>query len=174
MKRKGIVIGIIGVFLFIQPLCAHTWTVDKRLTWNIGDSIYPDTAGDSTNQIHLTWADETPGNREIYYKRYLAIGNRWITKCLTYNPGHSIHPDIAVDSNDHIHVVWGDATPGNFEILYKMSADGGTHWKTKRLTYKPDVSLSPSITIDTLDRIYVIWEDEFPGNYEIYYKRGIQ
>jgi hypothetical protein len=26
---------------------------------------------------------------------------------------------IAVDSNNHIHVVWSDETPGNFEIYYK-------------------------------------------------------
>ena len=36
----------------------------------------------------------------------------------------SASPAIAVSGNN-VHVVWDDNTPGNFDILYKRSTDGG-------------------------------------------------
>ena len=172
MNKKAFIIGIIGVFFFIQLVSAQTWTVDKRLTWNPGNSIYPDAAGDSNNHIHLVWADDTTGNREIYYKRYLAIGNRWITKRLTYNPGNSVNPALALDSNDYIHLVWYDDTPWNYEIFYKRSEDGGAKWTTERLTFSPGHSLHPAIAVDSNDYVHVVWCDEASGNLEIYYAKS--
>jgi hypothetical protein len=40
-------------------------------------------------------------------------------KRLTRNSGDSFAPTIATDSNNNIHVVWDDSTPGNAEIYYK-------------------------------------------------------
>lgn len=67
-----------------------------------------------------------------------------------------------------------DDTAGNFGIHYKQSVDGGLLWKTKRLTYMSGDSLLPAIVIDPLDRVHVAWGDQWPGNDEIYYKKGIQ
>jgi hypothetical protein len=43
----------------------------------------------------------------------------WTTKRLTYNSGFSESPAMAIDSIDHIHVVWQDNTPTNYDIYYK-------------------------------------------------------
>ena len=39
-----------------------TWGGVKRLTWNSGSSYNPAIAMDSSNNIHVAWNDETPGN----------------------------------------------------------------------------------------------------------------
>jgi len=49
---------------------------------------------------------------------FLRANAGWKTMQLTYNSGWSEHPGIAVDSNDHLHIVWDDNSPGNFEIYY--------------------------------------------------------
>jgi len=41
------------------------------------------------------------------------------------------------------------------------------HWNT-------DYSSDPAITTDSDDHILVVWSDESSGNFEIYYKKGIQ
>ena len=172
MERKSIIIVIIGIILVIQSIGAQTWTVDKRLTWNPGDSIFPDIAEDSNNQIHLVWVDDTPGNYEIYYKKYLAVGNRWVTRRLTYNPGYSVDPVVALDSNHSIHILYEDNTPGNFEIFYKMSTNGGATWATERLTFSSGESISPAIAVDSNDYIHMIWCDNTSGDSEIYYVKS--
>jgi len=149
-----------------------TWTT-KRLTYNPDGSYKPAIAIDSNDHIHLVWYDETPGNSEIFYKKSTNGGTTWTTKRLTYNFGYSEDPAIAVDSNNHIHLVWYEDTPGNWEIYYKKSTDGGTTWTTRRLTYNPDGSYKPAIAVDSNNHPHVVWFDHTPGNYEIYYKNSL-
>jgi len=95
------------------------------------------------------------------------------TKRLTWNSGSSGGPAIATDPSGNIHVVWSDKTPGNSEIYYKRSTDGGSTWQsTKRLTWNSGDSRRPVVATDSGGNIHVVWEDDSPGNLEIYYKKG--
>jgi len=149
-----------------------TWTTDKRLTNNAGYSQYPAIAVDGSN-INVVWNDDTPGNPEIYFKKSVDGGVTWTTnKRLTTNLGESWYPAIAVDGSN-IYVVWYDDTPGNSEIYFKKSDDGGATWTTnKRLTNNAGYSQSPAIAVDA-SNIYVVWDDDTPGNCEIYFKKGV-
>jgi len=94
-------------------------------------------------------------------------------KRLSWTSGVSFSPVIAVDSSDNLHLVWDDDTPGNFEIYYKKSTDGGATWTAnKRLTWTSSYSWNPSVAVDSSGNVHVVWEDDTPGNWEIYYKRG--
>ena len=150
-----------------------SWQTSKRLTWNSGDSTDPDIAVGPSGQVHLAWDDGTPGNYEIYYKKSTNAGNTWTAnRRLTWNEGGSTSPDIAVDSDAHIHVVWHDLTPGKAEIYHKMSTDGGATWTTnQRLTWNPEDSWGPVIEADPSGNLHVLWSDDTPGNTEIFYKK---
>ena len=66
------------------------------------------------------------------------------TKRLTWTSGDSIYPAVAADGGSNIHVVWYDDTPGNAEVYYKGSGDGGDSWDpVKRLTWHERSSRSP-------------------------------
>ena len=144
------------------------------MTWNSGDSWWPSIAIDSNNHIHLAWNDNSLGNDEIYYKKSTDGGATWATKRLTYSSESSYVPFIVLDSNNHLHVAWMDFTPGNGEIFYKRSTDGGANWTTKRLTSNSGDSYAPAIAIESGNHIHVVWHDRSPGNYEIYHRKGIQ
>lgn len=172
MNKRVFIIGIIGVFLLIQPAHAQTWEAVKRLTYNSGDSEVPAIAVDSNDHIHVVWEDSTPGNWEIFYTKSTNGGASWMTKRLTFNSGNSHMPDITVDSSDHIHVVWYDISPGNWEIYYKKSTNGGSTWSTRRLTYSLGNSNQPAIAVSSSDHIHVVWTDDSSGNPEIYHKKS--
>jgi len=70
MKRTGLMIAAHGLFLFAQVAHAD-WTPAKRLTLNSGSSLYPAIAVDPSGNPHMVWDDDTPGNREIYYKKFI-------------------------------------------------------------------------------------------------------
>jgi Neuraminidase (sialidase) len=151
-----------------------TWGAVQRLTWTLSDSYAPAIAIDSKNAVHLVWKDEVAGCHEIFYKSSGDGGTTWTAaKRLTWTALDSYAPAIAVDSNDTLRLVWHDSTPGNYEILGKSSTDGGKTWSSsQRLTSTPGESVWPAIAIDSDNAIHVVWQDDTPGNNEIYYKTG--
>jgi len=170
MKRKGLIIAALGLIILAQVAQAD-WTTYKRLTWTSGESNNPAIAVDSAGDLHVVWDDPTPGNWEIYYKKSTDAGTTWtISKRLTLTSGASSRPAIAVDPYDNLHLVWSDETPGNGEILYKKSTDGGATWtKDNRLTWTSGHSFEPVIAVDPSGNLHVVWEDYTPGNGEIFY-----
>ena len=174
MRAKTLLTIVLGFVFVFQPLNAQTWEASKRLTWNSGYSEYPAIAVDAINHLHVVWHDETPGNREIYYKKSTNGGATWVnSKRLTWNLGGTFAPAIAVGSGNTIHVVWSDKTPGNSEIYYKKSTNGGVTWGvTRRVTWTAGNSASPEIAVDSGGTIHIVWSDWTPGNTEIYYKRS--
>jgi hypothetical protein len=153
-----------------------TWTTSKRLTNNAGGSILPTIAVNGSS-IYVAWADNTPDNYEIYFKKSDDGGDTWtISKRLTWNAGNSFVPKIAVDGLN-IYLVWEDYTPVNLEIYFKQSFDGGATWTSnKRLTNTPGASFRPAMAVDGLN-IYLVWADDWaddimPGDYEIYFKKS--
>jgi hypothetical protein len=151
----------------------NTWTT-QRLTWNSGSSSSPSVATDPNNFIHIVWQDYSSGNWEIYHTKSTNGGTSWAAKRLTWNPDESEWPEVATDSNNNIHVVWDDETPGNNEVFYKRSTNGGMNWTMKRLTWTSGSSEFPTIICDSMNKIYATWHDNTPGNKEIYYKKGQQ
>ncbi len=148
-----------------------TWS-QTRMTWNAGNSVFPDITVDSSDVIHVVWHDDTPGNNEIYYKTSADGGSSWSRQRITYNAGNSVHPSVAADSTGRAHIVWQDDTSGNNEIYHITNADDDTSWSQKRLTWNTGNSMHPDVAIDSGDTIHVVWHDDTPGNNEIYYKKG--
>jgi hypothetical protein len=102
----------------------------------------------------------------------VAYGITWSTnERLTKNAGSSLYPALATEGTN-IYVVWHDNTPGNYEIYFKKSDDGGVTWSTnERLTKNAGSSLYPALATEGTN-IYVVWHDNTPGNYEIYFKKS--
>jgi hypothetical protein len=146
-----------------------TWQAARRLTQNPQNSIYPRVAA-SGSRIYVAWHDFSTGNDEIYFLASADGGATWQPfQMLTHNKGHSFIPDIAV-SGSNVYVVWEDDTPGNYEIYLRKSADQGATWQAPlRLTTNAGSSFNPALAIGR-SKIYVVWEDATPGNYEIYLK----
>jgi len=144
-----------------------------RLTWNSGNSLYPDMAVDSSDVIHIVWADYTPGNYEIFYKKSTDHGASWsLPQRLTWNSGLSDTPKIIIDWLGNLHVVWSDSSFPSYEILYKNSTDSGNSWgMVKRLTYTSTNARVPDIESD-VNNIYVVWSELKSGYNQILLKKS--
>lgn len=102
----------------------------------------------------------------------LECENMWdSSQNLSDNAGISRDPSIAVDGNN-IHVVWYDDTPGNYEIFYKHSTDGGVTWSSEQnLSNNSGHSFIHSIAVDG-SNVHVVWYNAISGNSDIFYKRS--
>jgi len=148
-----------------------TWQSAKRITNNAAGSVCPKLAVDGS-KVYLVWYGSATGNIEIYFAKSLDGGATWkAAKRLTDNEGKSYVPDIAV-AGANIYVVWYDDTPGNNEIYFKRSTDGGETWEgAKRLTSNPGASQAPAIAANG-SKVYVVWLDDTTGNKEIYLRKS--
>jgi hypothetical protein len=154
-----------------------SWSATKRLTWSSGlgaASLYPTIAIDSSNTIHVLWGHQTTDYPQIFYRRSTDGGMTWsAAKRLTWSSGGCSYPAVAIDSSSTIHIVWNDYTPGNQEVYYKKSTNGGATWgAAQRLTWTSGDSPCPAIATDSSNGIHLVWFDYTPGSCEIYYRKS--
>jgi archaellum component FlaG (FlaF/FlaG flagellin family) len=88
-------------------------------------------------------------------------------------------PEIAVTDNGDIYVVWGDERNGDSDIFISKSTDGGNLFgdQTQDTDIKVDNDLGTASqrdpAIDTYgNKIYVVWMDDRPGFYHIYFSKS--
>lgn len=134
------------------------WTTTGVVsTQSTGDSYYPNIAIDSHDNLHVVWNDWTNyvgsgTDVDIFYKHWNATIAIWnATEVVsTESPGDSWLPNIAIDSQDNLHVVWHahtdyDSSGGDADILYKYATTA--------------TSSNPNMVIDTQATLYIAWYD---------------
>lgn len=99
-------------------------------------------------------------------------------KVLEYPP----FPDVAVNSEGHVNIIWTDARDGNPEIYYSKldpslsmlngeSSDLTTLSivNNSRLTWNPSLSLQPMIAVGPDDTAHIAFTDNITDSFEVYY-----
>src|SRR5262249_46983566 len=90
---------------------------------------------------------------------------------LSNNPGESgIDQLVVMGSN--IYVVWSDFTSGNGDIFFARSTDGGASFSAPRnLSHNVGSSFASQIFVAG-SNVYVVWQDNTPGSYDIFFTRS--
>jgi len=143
--------------------------------------LNPQIAIDSSDNINIVWEELASGGSfpyNIFLRRSTDGG-------LTFSPRQNVSndpggsrgagsPQIAVDAGGNINVVWTDNTPGNNEIFLSRSSDGGATFSTpQNLSNDPGDSNTSQIAVDSNGNINVVWLDNTPGNFDIFFSRGV-
>jgi hypothetical protein len=99
----------------------------------------------------------------MVYSKILNISN---------NTSTSVFPAIAASGNN-VHIVWMDGSPGNFDVFYKRSTDGGGTFEDI-INLSNTTEHSTGISIATSQKnVYVVWtEMDSSFNSEVFYKRS--
>lgn len=80
-------------------------------------------------------------------------------------------PQIDISGNNTC-VVWSDESPGNADIFFTKSTDGGeTFSKQVNLSNNIRGSFDPALTISK-NHIFVPWDDDSPGNADILFTKS--
>jgi len=133
------------------------------------------------NSVYLVWVEEEASDNEIYIRRW--NGSSWnpvgtnANGGLSNNSGDSGGPAIVITDQGVPYVAWTDASTGDTEV-YVRSWDG-TAWKEVGagsatgggISNNSGASRAPTMTADSLGRIYVIWPDNTNGTFNIMVRR---
>jgi Leucine-rich repeat (LRR) protein len=153
-----------------------TWT-EEQVTSASRDQVHAALAVDSQDNLHFVWQDGDEGkmsagdNPVTYYRGKNKLDGWQVAESVS---SYATYPAVAVDSNDNVHVVYGNFIypPGGW------GGGNGIRWKEKTASgWQPEESLSsnktwttrPAIAIDSNDNIHVVWNNSprlyFDTNY---------
>lgn len=142
----------------------------------VGGSQKPDVAADSLDVAHVVWreANDTSGSLPAQWEIWYAGVNGNAVQNeqdISNTPNQDSNwPRIDADAMDRLHVVWMDNAPGNYDILYVKSEDGGVSFSNwTDIANTTGFSFLPAVRADGNGYPNVLWGDDTPGNNEIYW-----
>jgi hypothetical protein len=126
------------------------------LSNNTGDSRSPKIVSLDSN-VYTVWSDNTPGNFDIFFTRSTDGGATFGSPInLSTDSGNSITPQITVEEKN-VYVAWVDYTPGNFEVFFARSTDGGNTFSSPiNISLNNGFSQDPRIVASGTN-VYVVW-----------------
>lgn len=133
-----------------------------------GNSRKPKVAIDSSGVFHSVWHDDGNRSSSILYSK--SSGTTWSQpEVIIEAPPFAVkNPDIAIDSENRIYIVYEDLSYGKEEI--SVSIKDYIDWNPKiRITNFDSKKSGPKISIDHYDNVHVVWQDERNGKPEIYW-----
>jgi len=154
---------------------------------NSGYSFCSSLVLESTGNPCIVWHDNTPGIHEIFYAKW--DGSTWVNVSgatltatngnVSKNTGFSYAPSLALDSSSNPCIAWYDWTPGNSEIYFArwngsswVNVSGvGLNATNGNVSNNSGYSSVPSLQLDSAGNPCIAWDDNTPGNYEIYFAR---
>jgi hypothetical protein len=121
----------------------------------------------SLESVYFVWLEQ-----DIMFKRNAISFDPTIN--LSNTTGTSRTPAMAAFENN-VYVVWDDDTPGNSEIFYRKSTDGGASFGGPvNLSNTVGRSSGPAMVTSMVPQqdMYVVWTDDSPGYSGIRYRKS--
>ncbi len=158
-----------------------TFSTPTNLSATMNTALFsvPQIAVDTAGNINVVWESDT-GNLAIWFSGSSDGGATFsLPKIVsTSNTGGSVNPQIAVDKNGNINVVWEDDIAGHSDISFSRSTDNGTSFSFPMNLSNPlgnciANSNTPRIGLDIAAKINVVWSNDCGGNFDIYLSRSV-
>ena len=163
--------GFFDILLRKSTDGGKTFSKQVNLSNNSGSSAFPRVAVYG-NSPYVVWQDNVTGNFEILLRKSTDGGKTFSKQVnLSNNSGNSSDPAIFIYEKN-VYLVWDDDSPGNADILFTKSTDGGkTFSKPVNLSNNTRGSFDPALAISKND-IFVAWDDDSPGNADILFTKS--
>ncbi len=135
-----------------------------------GNSMDPSLAIDGSN-VYILWRTEETGMKEKRSNIMLRMSNdhgKSFSEVMNISrsKGHATNASIAV-SNGSVYIVWHDNTPGNYDVMLRMSNNSGSSFSNAvNLSSNSGNSIEPSILVYD-SSIYIAWRDDTFGRHDI-------
>ncbi len=152
-------------------------TTDTRITGDVGMSEHPKLDIGPDDMIHIVWydfRDSSSGlviNHGVFYRKVLQDGTPVTNETRITFASPISRPDIAVDTDGNVHVVFDDDRYASFDIFYTLlDQDGNTLVDDRNISPKDDYqSRYPRISLSDSDAVDVVWQDNATESWTVHY-----
>lgn len=141
--------------------CSDTvWSAPIAISDSLGDDAYPALAIDYNDVVHVVWRKH--GLSGILYRSWDGVSWAW-HDTLVIPGGYAYHPSMVVNSRNHpVVTCMGGFSLDTLDIY--ISEYNGNSWRQPfRLSDELMRSHLPSVAVDSLDNIYVVWAETHLG-----------
>ena len=134
----------------------------------------PQIAIDSGGNINVAWEDNRSGPLDIFFSRSSDGGATFPTPQNLSNMGGAADLQIATGLNGSINIVWQDSTPGNSQVFFTQSSDGGASFSTpQNLSNDAGTAGNPVIAMDSASNVNILWMGSTSGNnVDVFFSRS--
>jgi S1-C subfamily serine protease len=137
----------------------NTFSKPANVISSIGKDSETPSIASFGNIVYVVWTDKSLGSFDIFFIKSADGGNTFSKPLnLSNDAGLSYLPRIATNGKNNVYVVWTDNSPGNYNILFTRSLDGGASFdKPIILSNLKGVSNFPNLAVSGNDTVYVVW-----------------
>lgn len=143
----------------------------------------PQIVVDGNNTRHIIWLEDPDMNLwpdDLYYS-FSHTGKNWSDPIGLSSTGEvPLYPQIALDSNDTIHIIWTEIIPNKTEscsrqVTYRFGREAS--WSDPEVLFENAsvIKTYPALTIDPHDQMHLVWietaVDSVEHSREIKYSR---
>jgi hypothetical protein len=151
---------------YMNRSSAGTWGDLVRVTNDTRDYSHgnPSLDVDSSGNVHIGWYARTPTSGFVYnihYRMMYGKNGTWGPRTLitSTNIDYQYNPNIMVDDNDDVHLVWY-GYPYPTKIYYAKKFGSNNTWAaTEQISSGGGYNYDPTITYDQRGYLYVVWRD---------------
>ena len=145
------------------------WTpAPQNLSNRAGRSDLPVIAVDALGGIHVAWQDvKPPGWWDVYTVSRGSEGGWSDPQLISTFDGNAERP--AILAGQEVDVVWAGGVQGNMEICHARRRSDGSWPSAVNISHNAGRSSSPTLACDNDGALYVVWEDDTPGHYDVHY-----
>ncbi len=160
---EGMRIAGKGAWLLWFPFILFAWSPPVNISNTESLSTYPSMCIDRRGWLHVVWEEKVDGSigvhgiNDIYY--VCRVGSVWTLPLNVSNDSFaSWRPDVAVDTLNRVHVVWGNYETG--KIMWTMCEDGVWTTPVSISDSVPYACVAPRIAVNPLDNaVHCVWHD---------------
>lgn len=154
-----------------------TFSTPKSLSNNVGNSTSAQLVVDQIGSVSALWLNDSPGNFAVFFSRSADKGATFSSpRNLSNNPGDANNPQLALGLGSNLYVAWESTIPPAAapDIFFLGSADAGVTFSLpQNLSNNPGFSTNPQMAVNAAGYINVVWQDNTPGNSDIFFARSV-
>jgi peptide-methionine (S)-S-oxide reductase len=151
--------------------------IPRKVAATPGRSIQPSLGLSPDGSVNAVWVDDTQGNLRPFYAHSRDGATFTALRPVSTTVNTTVNPQVAVDQQDNVHVVWQECTAGGCGIMYSRSSDQGQNFSIPQLlSFGLAFSELPMISVAPQGEIDVFW-DALPSlnipQFEIFRARSV-
>lgn len=173
MKSISHKIVLLWAAVAVTQGSASGWSARQNISnINPGRGHSPRVAVDANDHLHVVWYGGSTNDSSSWAVQYQSYdGSSW-SGYQSLSPTMAGNPDIAVDGNGDLHVVWHGY--GNPEDIYYRKRTGSTWGSIINLSNTGGRSLYGRLAVNSdASKIMVVWHEsgQVGGNYDTFARR---